>query len=65
MGRGNPSDQDIHKRQVPIKNGPSKTISAPQVYEGEAPQDLTLTVSRIYALVIFALEQRTGAQQNH
>ena len=65
MGRGNPSDQDIDKSQARIKQSPSRAISAPQVYKGKSPQDLTLTVSRIYALIIFALEQSSGAQQNH
>ena len=65
MGRDNPSDQDIDKSQVPIKQGPPKTISVSQVYKGKSPRDWTLTVSRIYALIIFALEQSSGAQQNH
>ena len=55
----------IDKRQVPIKQGPSETISGPPVYKGKSPRDWTLTVSRIYALITFVLEQSSGAQQNH
>lgn len=65
MGRGNPSDQDIDKSQAPIKQGPPRLFQFLRFTKGKSPQDLTLTMSRIYALIIFALEQSSGAQQNH
>ena len=41
----NIAGQETTKRKAPIKQGPSKTISIPQIYEGKSPRHLPLTVT--------------------